>query len=513
MTGTTKAQDSNKTVIWILGIAAFAAVIFDFFRLLPLFDAFFIRDDYLFLDLGAFMRQQDPLAFLTATCIGWWRPIALLLPALGYLVFGFNPLPFHVLAYIIHLLTGLVLVILCRKFFDLKVGLIAFTIYITSPISFSNVGWMLGAIEDETATLFYLLALFTQFRINAEQQKGPYILPAIFLVLGSFCKITWLGLIPVMLYMDWVNYPKSRLAQRFLRFAPFPIFIPTLFLNLLFIGFDHLGGSFMPNFITFFTANNLIKGAFFAFIPIDVFQHISDWFYLMLLIPVVFFLFALILNVKKRLVISIGVAFVGTLAILGLAQIQKDPVGWVMGWRHLTPLIGFAAILVSLIIVGLIKRLKLHIAGWGMAIVLLAAYIYSGLPMKGNIGEEVAKEEQNNRLEIRNFVALCRSFPIGSELYIIGKKPASVNLLADLVGNDYELFMVFVKSRYTRLMHNYDARSKHVIYEESKRIAELLDELINNTNARFIGLNQDGLWTDLTDNSKYQLGSLLRLQY
>jgi hypothetical protein len=512
MNGVGEEAGNQRSILWILGTVAVAATIYDFINLLPLFNAFFIRDDYLFLDLGAFMRQQDPLAFLTATCIGWWRPIALLIPALGYLLFGFNPFPFHVLAYSIHLLSGITLLLLCRKFFDLKVGLIAFMIYITAPISFSNVGWMLGAIEDETATIFYLLALYTQFRVNPDHKNGSYILSTIFLVLGSFCKITWLGLIPVMLYMDWVNYPKSPLTQRFHRFVPFLILIPTLFLNFLFIGFDRLGGSFMPNFTAFFTANNLIKGAFFAFIPIDVFQHLSDWFYLMLLIPIIFFLLALILNVKKRLVISVGVAFVGTTAILGLAQIQKDPEGWMMGWRHLTPLIGFAAIVVALIIVGLIRRLKMHIAGWGMAIVLIGAYIYSGLPMKGNIGNEVAKEEQNHRQEIRRFITLCRSFPSASELYIVEQKPAAVNLLADLARNDCELFVIFAKNRETRLMHNYDARSKHVIYGESARIRELLDELIQKPNIRFIGKNQDGLWTDLTDYSKYQLGSLLRLQ-
>ncbi len=497
--------EKNKVIIWILGLVAVAAVIFDLFRLLPLFNAYFIRDDYLFLDLGAFMRQQDPFAFLTATCIGWWRPIALVLPALVYLLFGLNPLPFHVLAYLIHLLTGITLVLLCRKFFDVRIGLIAFAIYIAAPISFSNVGWMLGAIEDETATMFYLLALYSQLRLNPKEKPGPYYLPALFLVLGSFCKITWLGLIPALLFMDWVNYPKSRLVQRFIRFTPFLIFIPTLFLNFVFIGFEHLGGSFLPNFNDYFIARNIIRGAFLSFIPIDMFLYIKSWFRVIIIIPVAFFLLALLFTKLKSRMIAIGVSYLGILAILGLAQIQNHPLGWIMGWRHLTPLVGFAAIILAVSLSRLIKLRRLITLGLMAAILLLGALIWSGLSMKSNLKEEIEKEDQFNRNSLRGFIVLCRSSNSGTDIYIIGRKPLSVNLLADLAGSDHSLAMLFVKREGIEFMHNYDARSKHFILKESEEMMTLLNGLTGSTNVMFLTTDEKGNWSDISgyDSKKY----------
>jgi len=512
MVGTEQKAENNRIILWILGMVAIATTVYDFINLLPLFNAFFIRDDYLFLDLGAFMRQQDPLAFLTATCIGWWRPIALLLPALVYLLFGFNPMPYHVLAYIIHILTGFTLLVLCRRFFDLKVGLIAFTIYIASPISFSNVGWMLGAMEDETATLFYFLALYSQLRVNPGMKPVPYYLPALFLVLGSFCKITWLGLIPALLFMDWVNYPKSTLAQRLTRFTPFLIFIPTLLLNFLIIGFEHLGGSFLPSFMGYFTARNLILGSFLSFMPFDLFIHIKDWYQIMIIVPVLFFLLALIFTKMKSRIIVIGVSYLGTLAILGLAQIQKDPVGWIMGWRHLTPLVGFAAIFISATLSGLIKLPRIRFAGLITVILSLGTLIWLGLPMKSILKSDVEREEQHYRQTTRSFIVLCRSFPKETGLYIIGTKPLSVNLLADLAGKQ-DVFMLCVRREGFKLMHNYDVRSNHYLIRDGQEVTDLLDKLVARTDVRFISNSEDGFWIDISENGKDEFVRMLKLQH
>jgi hypothetical protein len=505
-----KKQD--KAIFWLLGLAAATAMVFDFIKLLPLFNAFFIRDDYLFLDLGAFMRQQDPLAFLTATCIGWWRPIALLLPALIYLLFGFNPLPFHITAYIIHLLTALLLILLCRKFFNLRVGLLAFIIYMTSPISFGDVGWMLGAMEDETATFFFFLALFTQLRLQPQEHRGPYYIPALFLVLGSFCKITWLGIIPVLLFMDWVNYPQSSLGQRIIRFLPFLIFIPTLFLNFLFIGFDYLGGSFIPSFTQFFTARNLIFGSFISFIPLDLFTHNNIYNLFLCFVPIIFLALAMLFGNIKRRVAAICVAYLGTLAILGLTQIQNDPVGWIMGWRHLAPLVGFAAVLIALTLGGLMDKLGWGVAGWMLPIALLAALVWSGLPMKKVLRGEVEKEGQDYRQIMRDFKVLCRSLPPKSEVYILAKKPLAVNLLADLAGSDHPLAMLFVKSEGLTLMHNYDYRSKHMILKDKREMAFLIEDLVAE-NSRFLSTDAKGNWIDITDRGKDEFYLMLRIHH
>jgi hypothetical protein len=506
-----EATKKDNTILWLLGLAAIASVVFDFIKLLPLFNTYFIRDDFLFMDLGAFMRQQDPLAFLTATCIGWWRPIALLLPALGYLIFGFNPLPFHIMAYIIHLLTALLLILLCRKLFDLKIGLMAFIIYVVSPISFGDVGWMLGAMEDETATFFFFLALYTQLRLKSDEHKGPYYLPAFFVVLSSFCKITWLGLMPVLLFMDWVNYPKSAFGQRIVRCLPFLVIIPILFLNILFIGFDHLRGGIIPSYLEFFTARNLVVGSFLSFIPFDLYAYIKDHYLLMSLIPIAVFLLALLSSKGKMRVAAMGVAYLGTLAIMGLTPIQNEPLGWIMGWRHLAPLVGFAAILIALTLSGLMDRLKWRLISWLLPIVLMAALIWSGLPMKNTLRSDMETEADRYRDMMRSYVLLCRNFEPKSEIYIIAKKPLPVHLLADLASSDHQVKMLYVKKEGSRLAHNYDTRSSHVIFTCPKDMMLLIDTLVAKK-VRFISTDSSGHWVDITNREKREFYEILMRQ-
>ena len=507
MIGVAEINDKDRIILWILGIAAFAAVIFDFLKLLPLFNAFFIRDDYQFLDLGAFMRQQDPLAFLTATCVNWWRPIALLIPALVYLVFGLTPLPFHIVAYIIHIFSGLMLILLCRKMFDLKVGLIAFTIYIASPISFSNVGWMLGAMEDETATFFYFIALLTQIRTKDTDSKRPYFLPVIMIVLGSFCKITWLGMIPSLLFMDWANYPNSKLVERTKRFLPFFIFLLPVAFNIFIAG--SYSSNIYLNYNSNFNMRNFIEGAFLSFIPSNVSYYITNWYQILIIIPIMFFLLALGFSKIKRRVVAIGIAYLGMLTILGFSQIQKDPLGWIMGWRHLTPLVGFAAILIAVTLTGLDGKLHLRYVGWLISIILVGILIWVGLPMKNDLQEEVQRIAQHYRLMTRSFIVLCRSLPNGTEIVIVGKKPFPVCLLADLAG-DHRLSMLYTKRRNLEFIHNYYLRSKLIILETKENMGVILDGLLLRADIRLISTDEAGVWVDITEYGKEECERLLK---
>jgi hypothetical protein len=366
---------------------------------------------------------------------------------------------------------------------------------------------MLGAMEDETAALFYLLALYSQLRVNPQEKTGPYYLPALFLVMGSLCKITWLGLIPALLFMDWVNYPKSRFAQRITRYLPFLVFIPTLFLNFLFIGFSNLGGSFLPNFNEHFIARNLIPGSFYSFIPVDIF--LKNFYQIAVVVPILFFVLAVLFTREKSRTFAIVIAYIGTLGILGLAQISKNPVGWMMGWRHLTPLVGFAAMIMAVSIVGIIDKLRMGYAGWIVAIVLLLSLIWSGFPMKRTLKEDILNEGIIYRKVTNSFNILCQSFPKQTEIYVLGKKPGSVNLLADLAGYDYKLVMLYSERNGLNLVHNYDARSKHYILLDTDEVISLLDQIVPNSNARFIIQNREGIWIDITGSGKDELGMVL----
>jgi hypothetical protein len=374
------------------------------------------------------------------------------------------------------------------------------------------VGWMLGAMEDESATFFFFLALYTQLRLKPKEHKGPYYLPALFLVLGSFCKITWLGFIPVLLFMDWVNYPQSHLGQRIVRFLPFLIFIPTLFLNILFIGFTHLSGTMAPGYAEYFNVKNLTFGSFLSFIPFDLSAYLNDYYLLMILTPILFFLLALLFNKATMRITAVGVAYLGTLLILGLAQMQKEPVGWIMGWRHLAPLVGLAAILIALFMGGLMDRLRWGFTGWLLPLALMTLLIWSGLPMTSTLLTDVENEGHSYQNMIRSFIVLCRHFEPKSEIYMLFKKSWAVNLLADLADNDHQLAMLFVKGEKLLLSHNYDLRSKHIIFKDKKDMMLFIQNLLAK-NAKFISIDRNGCWINITDKVKSDFSVMLNQQH
>jgi hypothetical protein len=169
----------------------------------------FLADDLLLLIEG---RSGNRLAHLLPSP-DWflYRPVGqLFIWDLGWTLWGYNPLPFHLQGLLLHAGVALVLglwvsEVSSRRWMGLLVGAL-FAVY---PLNSEAVGW-LAAQWDALAALFGLLSLwlFTRWWLRREGAGRPlYFLSLLFLALGVYTKESLLTFLPLFVLSAWAASP------------------------------------------------------------------------------------------------------------------------------------------------------------------------------------------------------------------------------------------------------------------------------------------------------------------
>ena len=419
-------QNSNSTIpihqqrwfIYSLGGLAVLATLYNILSLLPIFTEYFLFDEATNLNLGAVMRHQ-PLSFLFFTQVGWWRPLGFTLPAIVYLIFGLQVVPFHVIAYLIHFGTALSLLFLVKKMFNLTAALFAYILYITSAISVITVGFSTNAFMDEFSTLLFILVILVLYRKDRAPALSlrPYWLAGLFYFLAAACKDSWVGLIPALILMDFLNYKNDKLSYRILRLLPlaFVVIIP---LGRLAIAGPEKFGVVQSLYVeSYFTFSNLIWGSTIPFLPALIFNKESPFIITRLIITVLFFTLPVwLVRSKKMLIAILIVAFVGFW--LALVASPLDP-GY-GGWLHFPPLISIAAIIMSITLYGLIDRFKPHWFFILLSVIWLGIYIVPQYKINYDLYKHTISMADDFKIDINNIKKELSGLPPNSHVYAIG---------------------------------------------------------------------------------------------
>lgn len=189
----------------------------------------FIADDFVLIYEP--WRRGFDLGLLAPNPTPYWRfyrPVGWLLTwLLGWAVWGFNPLPYHVLGLLLHAGVSLALGLWLAALTSWRwLGRLAGALFAVYPLHAEAVGWV-SAQWDLWAALFGLLSLltFTLWWRAGRGGWGLYVGSVILYGLGLFSKESLFAFVPVYAVSAWVATPHvsraawSRLALSLLPFV------------------------------------------------------------------------------------------------------------------------------------------------------------------------------------------------------------------------------------------------------------------------------------------------------
>lgn len=175
----------------------------------------------------------------------YYRPVATLLTwKLGWTLWGFNPLPYHLMGLLVHAASCLTLALWLVQIGSRRVtGWLVGALFAVFPLNVEAVGW-LSAQWDVWAVLFWLLSLCSFSLWWLGRRLRFYLLAILFYILGVFSKESLLAFLPMLAVSAWLITPRfDRQAWRRLGLSLLP-FCCVLALNvgLRFLTWGNLGG-------------------------------------------------------------------------------------------------------------------------------------------------------------------------------------------------------------------------------------------------------------------------------
>ncbi len=160
----------------------------------------FYGDDYSFVERAGRSSLGEYLSFYFDPRVqtGWYRPMQGMLFGVEYVLFGVNPLGYHLVNIIVHLSNCLLLFGLTRRFAGWRIALIATLIYSGLPLFGPAVFWP-GDADFELA-LFYLLAILSWVLYLDRERRWYYWTTVLCFLLAVTTKEFGVTL-PVVLFM------------------------------------------------------------------------------------------------------------------------------------------------------------------------------------------------------------------------------------------------------------------------------------------------------------------------
>lgn len=215
----------------------------------------------------------------------------------------YYPLMPYVLAMVMHLLSLLILFKLCREFFNIKIALIASSLYTFSPWIFVHIGGMFT--NSAFPVLFVIFFIYSMFRFLIKNDNKYLIFGMISLALATQLHLSALTLFPVFLCYLFLKR-KFKIKYFFAGLVlSFLLFLPFLYYNIMnnSIGsiFTFLSHRYEANFfhtviesigmpilyITPYFGDYLLGNVRFS-MPIDAFVYILTAFMVVLFLLAIF---------------------------------------------------------------------------------------------------------------------------------------------------------------------------------------------------------------------------------
>ena len=211
----------------------------------PVFSAGFIWDDDIYVTENPLLTAPDGLwrIWFSAHLQSQYFPLVFTTLRLEYLLWGLNPVGYHLVNVCLHIVNALLVWALLRRL-ALPGAWLAAAIWALHPVQVETVAWV-TELKNTESTLFYLLAIFAWLNFSGGK-GGKFYALAIFLhLLALFAKTTACTLPAALLLVLWLkNEPIN--GRRILQTLPFLAL--GIGMGLLSVWWENLLGNYLPRF-------------------------------------------------------------------------------------------------------------------------------------------------------------------------------------------------------------------------------------------------------------------------
>jgi len=205
---------------WLVVLAAVAVVPF-----IQTLHYDFVYDDDFQVLRNPWIRQWSNLGSIFTSSVwqfmdpggasNYYRPVHMILHALGYQISGLQPWGFHAISILLHALCAIwVALIAFRLTREKYIALSAALIFALHPIHAESIAWV-AAVTDPSCAFFYLGALYFYIR-DGEQESGSTTRVALVMLLfflALLAKELAFTFPVVVVFMDWVLHRRLRWSR------------------------------------------------------------------------------------------------------------------------------------------------------------------------------------------------------------------------------------------------------------------------------------------------------------
>lgn len=229
--GISKKQVATDIPKWApLAVLVFTALLYS----RALYNGFVSLDDYIYIPQNPFIKDfswNGMKAIFTSFYSGNYHPLTMLSYLLEYSLFGLNPLPYHLLSVLLHLLNIWLVFKLVEELSDKKItALVVALLFAVHPMHVESVAWI-SERKDVLYSLFYLLSLLIYLRYLKSGLQTKYYIAALLIFVASLLSKPAAVTLPVLLIA--IDIYKGRTIQIKLLLEKIPFLLLALLFGIL----------------------------------------------------------------------------------------------------------------------------------------------------------------------------------------------------------------------------------------------------------------------------------------
>jgi len=192
--------------ILLLGLSYYQSIHFDFTRL----------DDYEQVVNNSNIRSLNfskLSAIFQSTSVGMYQPFTTLIYAIIYSVFGLNPIAYHLTSLVFHLLNGILIYALLKRFnIQPLMRLLLTGIFLFHPMQVESVAWV-SAFSNLVFSCFFLGGLRAYWHFKVKEKKSFYFLSILLFLIACFSKSSAVVFPLILVLIDYFQDGKFRLKS------------------------------------------------------------------------------------------------------------------------------------------------------------------------------------------------------------------------------------------------------------------------------------------------------------
>jgi len=185
----------------------------------------FVWDDTVYIQRNPLIYSLDLQHIFSSYLAGNYHPLTVLVHAIEYAFFEFDPTGYHTVNVLIHLANTLLVFYLIRNLSNnLWIGLITSLFFGVHPMHVESVAWI-SELKDLLYTLFFLASLLAYLRYADERKSKWYGIAIALFILSLLSKGMAVSL-PVVFVL--VDYFKGRLSNQKVWIEKIPFFVLSI---------------------------------------------------------------------------------------------------------------------------------------------------------------------------------------------------------------------------------------------------------------------------------------------